>query len=74
MEDKKKCQHATCSCASSPLSDYCCDGCRVIAEREAAGETPMTECLCQHPDCGGQPEIPVETQGLAMASELLAAG
>jgi hypothetical protein len=72
VQDKKKCQHPTCGCpALMPLSDYCCEGCKVAAEREAAGETPMVECMCQHPDCGTVPEVPVETQGLAMASELL---
>jgi hypothetical protein len=73
MEHKQKCLHATCACPALPLQDYCCDGCKAAVEREEAGETPIGECHCHHADCGGEVEIPVETQSLFMASEVLAA-
>jgi len=42
-----------------PTALKCGDGCKRAATREAAGEDPM--------------EMPAETQGLAMATEALAA-
>jgi len=55
-----------------PLQDYCGDECKMADAREAAGEVPMAECHCHHEDCGGQPEVSAEGQGLLMASEVLA--
>lgn len=72
MEDRKKCTHATCTCTAAPLSDYCCETCRIADEREEAGEVPMSECHCMHEDCGGQPDIPIETQSMLIASTALA--
>jgi hypothetical protein len=71
-DDKKKCSHATCSCPALPLNDYCGDLCGRAAAREAEGEEQMAKCECHHPDCGGEPEDPVFTQGLLMASEAMA--
>ena len=36
-------------------------------------KTKRQECHCQHADCGGETEVPPETQALFMASEVLAA-
>jgi hypothetical protein len=74
MQEKKKCQHPTCTCPAAPLQDYCCEECKVATEREESGEDQMTECRCGHPDCTGEPEVPAETQGLFNASEVLAVG
>jgi hypothetical protein len=52
--------------------DYCCEECRDAATREVEGEEPMKTCKCGHEDCGGEIEIPAETQGILMASEALA--
>jgi hypothetical protein len=53
MEDQKKCSHAACTCTAAPLADHCCASCKDSDERAQAGETPMAECHCQHPNCGG---------------------
>lgn len=73
MLDKKKCRHATCGCPALPLDDYCGDSCREASAREETGEQLMQECHCHHADCGGETEVPPETQALFMASEVLAA-
>jgi len=72
MDDKKNCAHATCTCFALPLQDYCCDACEEAALKEARGEKSMGKCQCLHADCGGEPEVSAETQGVAMASEALA--
>ena len=72
MEDKNKCVHATCTCTALPLQDYCCDSCKLAVESEQSGEEPMTEFHCGHPDCGGQSVVPVDTQSIFLASEILA--
>lgn len=72
MSDKKKCAHATCSCAALLLMDYCCEECRFFDEQERAGEQPMKKCSCGHADCTAEPEVSAEVQGLMIASEALA--
>jgi len=69
--DKKKCSHATCTCSAAPFADHCCDSCRIADEREQAGETQMSECHCEHPHCGGQPEAELETQSMLTPSTAL---
>jgi hypothetical protein len=73
MRDKQMCARATCTCGALPGQEYCCDDCKLAAEREEAGEEPMAECSCHHADCGNVPEVPIETTGILAASELLAA-
>lgn len=68
--ENKKCKHLSCTCPALPLHDYCGDVCMAAAAAEEAGEEPLKECQCGHEDCGN---IPAETQGLFMASEMLAA-
>jgi len=70
--DRTKCAHETCSCQALPLQDYCGEECKTAAELEASGEKAMDRCHCNHPDCGGEPEISPEAAGLLAASELLA--
>jgi hypothetical protein len=72
MEEKMKCKHPPCTCTARPMQEYCCDSCQLADEREQAGEIPMEECHCKHPHCGGQPDIPIETESIHIASAALA--
>ena len=73
MELTKKCNHLPCTCTALPFQDYCGPDCEAAAIKGDNSDAVLERCHCQHPDCGGEPEIPVETQGLLMASEALSA-
>ena len=73
MDLTKKCEHLPCSCLALPFQDYCGPDCELAVLNEAHDHAPMQRCHCQHPDCGGEPEMPVEMQGLPMPSEALPA-
>ena len=69
----RKCNYLPCSCPALPFEDYCGSDCKLAVLREASDDAPMERCHCQHPDCGGEPETPVEIQRLLMPSEALPA-
>jgi hypothetical protein len=62
----KKCAYESCTCEAMPLDDYCCDTCKDAAVREAEGDKPLDRCHCMHADCGGEPQLEVEPEGMLM--------
>ncbi len=68
-KDKTLCMHAPCSCAPLPMQDYCSEWCK---DADLRKDPLDIHCHCQHPDCGGEPEIPIETESMLIASTALA--
>ena len=47
MADSKKCAHPSCTCKVQS-GKYC------SAQCEAMEKTPVIDCTCGHPGCGGK--------------------
>jgi hypothetical protein len=70
MKDKRLCKHLPCTCGLLlPGDEYCSDFCRKADEETGKLDA---HCHCMHPDCGGEPQVPVETESLLIASAALA--
>lgn len=70
MKDKQLCKHLPCTCGVLlPGDEYCSEFCRTA---DSAEKQTDDHCRCMHADCGGESQIPVETESMLIASAALA--